>query len=55
MILHRQFLTVNQESIMASKDKGGRATKKVGKSLKEKRHDKKAKRADSDAKRSRVT
>jgi hypothetical protein len=39
---------------MANKDKGSRATKKVGKNLKEKRHDKKAKRAESDAKRDRA-
>ncbi len=36
------------EALMASKDKGGRATKKVAaKNLKQKRLDKKAKRAGS--------
>lgn len=40
---------------MARKDKGDRATKKVGKDLKQKRLDKKAKRAESDAKRDRAS
>jgi hypothetical protein len=37
------------ENVMASKDKGGRATKKVAsKSLKEKRQDKKSKKATAE-------
>lgn len=55
IIYGRQPLAVDQEALMASKDKGGRATKKVGKNLKEKRQDKKSKRAESDAKRNRAT
>ena len=51
MIVGRQVLTTGKEPKMASKNKGGRATKKVGKGLKEKRLAKKAKRAESDAKR----
>jgi len=55
MSTHCRFLAVDLEAVMASKDKGGRAAKKVGKNLKEKRVDKKTKRAESDAKRARAT
>lgn len=55
MSTHCQFLAVDLEAVMASKDKGGRAAKKVGKNLKEKRVDKKTKRAESDAKHARAT
>lgn len=51
----RQSRRPSLEALMGSKDKGGKATKKVGaKDLKEKRLDKKAKRAAAIAKSNRV-